>query len=55
MREFLNKQMEDKHRRKQQEEEINKVQADIWSKDLANFQKHEQEKADYIKNVNKKH
>jgi len=55
MREYLNKQMDDKTVRKQKDEEVNKVQADIWHKDLENFLRHEREKEKYIQDVNKKH
>ncbi len=41
MRQFLNKQMEDKTTRKIQEDEVNHMQAEIWSKDRENFMEHE--------------
>eukprot|EP00825_Cyclidium_porcatum_P038651 TRINITY_DN4527_c0_g1_i4.p1 TRINITY_DN4527_c0_g1~~TRINITY_DN4527_c0_g1_i4.p1 ORF type:complete len:557 (+),score=167.16 TRINITY_DN4527_c0_g1_i4:224-1894(+) len=55
MREFLNKQIEEKNQRVQKEEDINKQQADIWAKDRENYLEHEKQKKDYINFVNKKH
>lgn len=55
MRAYLNKQMDEKHNRQVQDDQINKKQAEIWAKDRENFMEHENQKQDYIKMVNKKH
>ncbi len=55
MRNFLNKQMDDKNHRKIQDDQVNHMQADIWAKDRENFMEHERQKEEYIKSVNKKH
>lgn len=55
MREYLRKQMEERYNKKLSEEELNKLQAEIWAKDRENFLQHESEKQNYIKMVNKKH
>lgn len=44
MREYLRKQMEERYQKKLSEEELNKLQAEIWSKDRENFLSHESEK-----------
>ncbi|KRX10850.1 hypothetical protein PPERSA_12201 [Pseudocohnilembus persalinus] len=55
MREFLQKQMQEKEQRKKADDEVNKMQAEIWSKDRQNYMEHERQKEEYIKMVNKKH
>lgn len=41
MRQFLNKQIDEKNQKLEQEESINKKQAEIWAKDRENFIEHE--------------
>ena len=55
MREYLNRQMQEKEERKRQEEDVNKKQSTIWKKDVENYMDHEQKKSEYVKMVNKKH
>ena len=55
MRRYLDSQMDEKARKKEEERQLEKKQADIWKKDTEDYNNHEKNKHDYIKDVNKKH
>jgi len=55
MRAFLDGQMAEKERKRQEEEALEKKQADIWKKDTADYNEHEKNKTEYIRDVNKQH
>jgi len=55
MRTFLDSQMEEKERKKQAEAALERKQAEIWKKDTADYNEHEKNKTEYIRDVNKQH
>jgi len=52
---YLDIQMQERERRKQEEREVEKKQAEIWKKDTEDYNNHEKKKAEYIKEVNTQH
>jgi hypothetical protein len=53
MRDFLNKQMEEKKRREGMEKALNDEQAVMWKVDLGNYTEEERRLMDKINNINK--
>jgi len=55
VKKYLDLQMQEKERKRQEELEVGKKQADIWKKDTDDYNTHEKKKAEYIKEVNMHH
>jgi len=55
MRSFLDLQMQEKERKRQEELEGEKRQAEVWRQDVQEFNHHEQSKSEYLKDVNMQH
>lgn len=55
MRKFLDGQMEEKERKREEEAALERKQAEIWKKDTSDYNEHEKQKHDYIRDVNKQH
>ena len=53
MRDFLNKQMEEKRHREDMEKALNNEQAVMWKQDLKNYTEEERRLMDKINNINK--
>ena len=54
MRDFLDKQKHEKDLRRQEEEEFNRKQADLWKKDTNDYNNQEKLKMDTIRDINKR-
>lgn len=52
MREFLNRQMEEKKRRENMEKALNDEQASMWKIDLRNYTEEERRLMEKINNIN---
>lgn len=55
MREYLNKQVEEKRQREINEKVIDDKQAKVWQEDTKNFFDNEKKKQDYLKDIYKQH
>ena len=55
MRNYLDKQVEEKHQKEVDERKIDEKQAVVWKEDTDNFNNNEKNKQDYLKNVYKNH
>lgn len=55
MKEFLDKQVDERNQKKQFESNLSNKQADFWKMDTNNFFENERKKAEFIKDLNKKH
>ena len=52
---YLLQQVSDKGLRQKEEERRNKIQAEIWKKEAAEYVETEKQKASYIRDLNKEH
>ncbi len=52
---YLLQQVKDKGLRQQEEERRNKIQAEIWKKEAAEYVETEKQKSSYIRDLNKEH
>ena len=55
MREYLGRQVDEKHQKQIQEKKIDEKQAVVWKEDTEAFFDNEKQKQDYLKGVYKKH
>lgn len=55
MREYLARQVDEKHQKQIQEKKIDEKQAVVWKEDTEAFFDNEKQKQEYLKGVYKKH
>lgn len=55
MREYLDKQVQEKKQKEIAEKQIDEKQAKVWQEDTSNFFDNEKKKQDYLKDIYKQH